>query len=176
MQARSLEMLEDMGIVDEALGAGTQSHGVNIYQGTDRLLHVSYDELESPYPFLLNIPQSTTERVLGSLVTRLGLEIEWGTELVSFTQNAEGVTATLRHADGREETVQSAWLVGCDGAHSVVRHTLNISFAGHSYSQWFGLADAKLHWGLRHDELHGFVHPKVCSSRFPCLARTGTGS
>jgi 2-polyprenyl-6-methoxyphenol hydroxylase-like FAD-dependent oxidoreductase len=159
VQARSLEMLEDMGIVDEAVGAGTQSHGVNIYNGTQRLLHVSYDELESPYPFLLNIPQSTMERVLGGLVTRLGLEIEWGTELVGFTQDTEGVTATLRHAGGQEETVRAAWLVGCDGAHSVVRHTLNISFAGHSYSQWFGLADATLHWGLQHDELHGFVHP-----------------
>ena len=159
VQARSLEMLEDMGIADEALDAGTQSHGVNIYHGTDRLLHVSYDELESPYPFLLNIPQSTTERVLGSWVTRMGLEIEWRTELVGFTQDAEGVTATLRRADGQEETVRAGWLVGCDGAHSVVRHTLDIPFAGRSYSQWFGLADAKLQWGLRHDELHGFVHP-----------------
>lgn len=159
VQARSLEMLEDLGIVDEALAAGTQSHGVNIYHGTNRLLHVSYDELESPYPFLLNIPQSTLERVLGGMVTRLGLAVEWRTELVGFTQDAEGVTAMLRHADGQEETVRAAWLVGCDGAHSVVRHTLNISFAGHSYSQWFGLADAKLSWGLRHDELHGFVHP-----------------
>ncbi len=159
VQARSLEMLEDMGIVDEALGAGTQSHGVNIYHGNHRLLHVSYDDLESPYPFLLNIPQSTMERLLGEAVTRLGVEIEWRTELVGFTQDAEAVTATLRHADGHEETVRAAWLVGCDGAHSVVRHTLNISFAGHSYSQWFGLADAKLHWNLQHDELHGFVHP-----------------
>ena len=159
VQARSLEMLEDMGILDNALNAGTQSHGVNIYHGTQRLLHVSYDELESPYPFLLNIPQSTLERVLGEHVTSLGLEVEWRTELVGFTQDAEGVTATLRHTDGQEETVRAAWLVGCDGAHSVVRHTLNISFAGHSYSQWFGLADATLHWGMRHDELHGFVHP-----------------
>lgn len=159
VQARSLEMLDDLGILDEAMNAGTRSHGVNIYHGTDRLLHVSYDDLESPYPFLLNIPQSTLERVLGELVTRRGLEVEWRTELVGFTQDAEGVTATLRHADGQEETVRAAWLVGCDGAHSVVRHTLNISFAGHSYSQWFGLADATLHWNLRHDELHGFVHP-----------------
>lgn len=159
VQARSLEMFEDLGVVDKAIAAGTQSHGVNIYHGTHRLLHVSYDELESPYPYLLNIPQSTLERVLGEHVESVGLKIEWRTELVGFTQDAEGVTATLRHADGQEETVRAAWLVGCDGAHSVVRHTLNISFAGHSYSQWFGLADATLQWGLRHDELHGFVHP-----------------
>jgi 2-polyprenyl-6-methoxyphenol hydroxylase-like FAD-dependent oxidoreductase len=159
VQARSLEMLEDMGVAHHAMSAGTKSHGVNIYHGNDRLLHVSYDDLESPFPYLLNIPQSTLERVLEGLVTRLGSEVERQTELVSFTQDAEGVTATLRHADGREEMVRAAYLVGCDGAHSVVRHALNIAFAGHSYSQWFGLADVQLHWGLRHDELHGFVHP-----------------
>ncbi len=159
VQARSLEMLEDLGIAEKALAAGTRSHGVNIYHGTDRLLHVSYDELESPYPFLLNIPQNTLERVLGEHVASVGVQIEWRTELVGFTQDAEGVTATLCRADGQEETVRADWLVGCDGAHSVVRHTLNIAFAGHSYSQWFGLADATLHWNLRHDELHGFVHP-----------------
>lgn len=159
VQARTLEMLDDMGIVDETLSAGSKSHGVNIYNGTDRLLHVSYDELESPYPFLLNVPQSTLERVLGDFVTSVGLEVEWGTELIGFTQDAEGVTATLRDADGQEETVRAAWLVGCDGAHSVVRHVLDIGFEGKSYTQWFGLADATLRWALRHDELHGFVHP-----------------
>jgi 2-polyprenyl-6-methoxyphenol hydroxylase-like FAD-dependent oxidoreductase len=159
VQARTLEMLDDMGIVDEALAAGTRSHGVNIYQGSHRILHVSYDELESPYPLLLNIPQSSMERVLVDLVTRLELLIGWQTELVEFTQDAEGVTATLRHADGSEETVRASWLVGCDGAHSTVRHALDIAFAGHTYSQWFGLADARIHWDLRHDELHGFVNP-----------------
>ncbi|MEO8392094.1 MAG: FAD-dependent monooxygenase [Chloroflexota bacterium] len=159
VQARSLEMFDDIGILEEVMAAGSQSHGVNIYHGNDRLLHVSYDDLESPYPFLLNIPQNTLEEVLGELVTSLGLTIERQTELVSFTQDDEGVTAVLRHADGQEETVRASWLVGCDGAHSVVRHALNIEFAGHSYSQWFGLADVTLHWGLRHDELHGFVHP-----------------
>ena len=106
-------------------------------------MHVSYDELESPYPFLLNIPQSGMEQVLGDLVTRLGLQIEWHTELVGFTQDDEGVTATLRHADGQDGNGAAAWLVGCDGAHSIVRHILDIPFAGHTYSQWFGLADAR---------------------------------
>ncbi len=160
VQARSLEMLEDIGIVDEAVNAGTKSHGVNIYHGTNRLLHVSYEDLDSTYPYLLNIPQSTLEQVLGGLVARLGVEIGWQTELTGFTQDHEQVTATLRHADGQEETLQAAWLVGCDGAHSVVRHTLDIPFAGRSYPQWFGLADVRLHWSLGHDELHGFVHPE----------------
>ena len=159
VQARSLEMLDDMGIVDGALSAGSKSHGVNIYHGTDRLLHVSYDELESPYPFLLNIPQSTLERVLGAFVASVGLTVEWNTELTGFTQDADGVTATLRTADGHEETVRTAWLVGSDGAHSIVRTTLEIPFAGKTYTQWFGLADTTLKWGLQHDELHGFVHP-----------------
>jgi 2-polyprenyl-6-methoxyphenol hydroxylase-like FAD-dependent oxidoreductase len=160
VQARTMEVLEDMGVVDEVLAAGHQSHGVNIYSHTQRLMHFSYDDLESSYPFMLNIPQSGMERILGGRIARLGLAVEWQTELVGFTQDADGVTATLRDADGREETVRAGWLVGCDGAHSTVRHTLNIPFEGHTYQQWFGLADARIHWALRHDELHGFVHPQ----------------
>jgi len=160
VQARSLEMFADMGIADEAIRAGTRSHGVNIYNGTTRLLHVSYDDVESPFPFLLNIPQSGTEKVLGGLVKRLGIEIEWRTEVLGFTQDDDGVTVNLRRPDGQTETVRAAWLVGCDGAHSIVRHVLDIPFAGKTYSQWFGLADARVQWSLGHDELHGFVHPK----------------
>src|SRR5262249_24496400 len=74
--ARTLEMLDDMGIVDKLLEVGSQSHGVNIYNGNNRLLHVSYDDIESPYPFLLNVPQSTLEKVLGEFVASLGIVVE----------------------------------------------------------------------------------------------------
>jgi 2-polyprenyl-6-methoxyphenol hydroxylase-like FAD-dependent oxidoreductase len=158
VQARTLELLHKMGVVDEVLAAGHVSHGVNLYSGNRRLMHFSYDDTLTPYPFTLNIPQSEMERILGSLVDRLGLRVEWQTELVSFTQDDEGVTSMLRHADGQEETVRSSWLAGCDGSHSTVRHSLNIPFEGHTYSQWFGLADARIDWELSHDELHGFVH------------------
>ena len=52
-------------------------------------------------------------------------------ELTSFTVGGAGVTATLRDAAGKEESVAADWLIGCDGAHSAVRHGLGMEFTGH---------------------------------------------
>lgn len=159
MQARTLEVLRDMGVVDEILAAGHVTHGVNLYAPGKQLLHFTYDQLDSPYQFMLNIPQSATERILGGLVARLGLTVEWGTEVTDIVQDDDGVTSTLRTPDGGQETVRTSWLVGCDGARSVVRQTFDIPFTGETYPQWFALADARLDWSLGNSELHGFIHP-----------------
>jgi 2-polyprenyl-6-methoxyphenol hydroxylase-like FAD-dependent oxidoreductase len=54
----------------------------------------------------------------------------------------------LRHADGLEETVRSAWLVGCDGAHSTVRRGLGIPFEGSALESQFVLADLAIEGSL----------------------------
>src|SRR4051812_28139302 len=100
VHARTLEVLTDMGVSEAMLAAGHVNHGVEIFAGTTRLVHFSYDDIDSPYPFQLNIPQSESERVLGELVTRLGVGVEWQVELTSLSQDDGAVTATLRGADG----------------------------------------------------------------------------
>src|SRR4051794_14762232 len=105
MQARTLEILDNLGIVDEIIAAGHVVHGLSGHLNARRIFHFTYDELDSPYPFLLNIVQSDTERILGGLVARQGLTVEWEVELIAFDQDEAGVTARLRHADGNEEDV-----------------------------------------------------------------------
>ena len=56
--------------------------------------------------------------------------VRYGCELVDFTQDAHGVTVTARLADGSEETLRCAWLVGCDGGASTVRKQLGIKLEG----------------------------------------------
>ena len=157
VHARTLEVLADMGVADEMLAAGHVNYGVEIFAGTTRLVHLSYDDVESPYPFQLNIPQSESERVLGALASRLGVEVEWGVELTALAQDDDKVTATL-HADGADEVVTADWLVGADGAHSTVRHQLEIPFEGKALPGWFALADVRIDWDRHDSELHGFVH------------------
>ena len=158
VHARTLEVLTDMGIVDAFLAAGHVNHGVEIFAGTRRLVHFTYDDVDSPYPFQLNIPQSTSERLLGEFAASLGVEVEWGVELTALTQDEDSVTATLR-GPGGEEVTTADWLVGADGAHSTVRHQLEIPFEGKAIPGWFALADVRLDWHRHDDELHGFVHP-----------------
>jgi len=160
MQARTLEILDNLGIVDEIIAAGHIVRGLSGHVKARRIFHFTYDELDSPYPFLLNIVQSDTERILGGLVERQGLSVEWQVELLGFEQDDAGVTARLRHADGREEEVRTDWLIGCDGARSYVREALEMPFEGETYNEYFALTDARLDWSLPDDELHAFVNPE----------------
>ncbi|UVC10491.1 FAD-dependent monooxygenase [Rhizobium sp. TH2] len=82
------------------------------------------------------------EKVMIEALEKSGVTIERGIELVSFSQDASGVTATLG-SDGRTEAIRAAYIVGCDGARSAVRHGLDIGFPGGSYEQVFYVADVE---------------------------------
>ena len=70
-----------------------------------------------------------------------------GVELVGFDQDDTAVTATVRDLDG-ERTITARYLVGCDGAHSLVRSRLGLAFEGGAIANEFMLADVELDWDL----------------------------
>ena len=125
-------------------GAGSPVHGVSFFQGGRRLAQLHLDRIDSRYPFVLDIPQSTTEQLLGDHLRALGGEVEREVELVGFEREADGVTGTLRHADGQLEQVRARYLCGCDGSHSRVRELAGIAFAGSSYEEEWILADVRI--------------------------------
>lgn len=89
------------------------------------------------------IPQSGTERILLQGLAEFGIQVERGTELAEFTSDATGATCTLDSAAGREQ-VRTEWLLGCDGAHSAVRHGLGIEFPGNTLDRRWMLADFEI--------------------------------
>ena len=168
VQSRTLELFDIMGVVDEALECGVRVGAVNLYANEKRLVHLPFDELNGPYPFMLDLAQSETERILGAHLASLGVQIERQVELLNLTQDErEGVTAIVRHADGREEDIHAAWLVGCDGAHSAVRHLLNMPFSGSAYPEDFALADVRVTWSLPDDEAHLSLNENGILAAFP---------
>ena len=167
IQSRTLELFDIMGIVEEPLQHGLHVGAANLYANGKSIAHVPFDELASPYPFILDLAQSETEKIFTARLVRLGVDIERQVELSNMTQDEQGITATLRHVDGREETVTCTWLIGCDGAHSTVRHLLNMPFAGAAYPEDFALADVKIHWSLPPNEMHLFLHEDGIFAAFP---------
>ncbi len=167
LHARTLEVFEQIGIIEEVLNQGLKLHGMSIHADGHRIMHISLDDLHGPYPFVLSLPQSETERILGKHLERLGIQVERQVELVSFTQDEQAVTAILRHADGCEETVTPPWLIGCDGAHSAVRHILHIPFNGAPYPEAFALADVHMQWPLPDDEAYIFLQQEGLLAVFP---------
>ncbi len=145
----SLEAFEAMGVIDDFLAEGVRLRAISAGDGSVRLATIPIGRgVDSPYPFALLLPQSRTEHLLGQRLAALGVTVERCVELVGFQQDADGVTAQLRHADGREETGRFPYLVGCDGARSTVRQTLGVAFEGYTEPQTGLLCDARMEGNL----------------------------
>ena len=122
LHARSIEVLDQRGLLDRFLPLGTQ-YPVGGFAGISK---PAPDRLDTAHPYVLGISQPTTERLLTEHATELGVQIRRGCELVGLSQDDDGVTAEL--ADGTQ--LRSRYLVGCDGGRSSVRKLLGVGFPG----------------------------------------------
>lgn len=125
------------------------------------------DDADTRYPFILFVSQAETERVLNEHLSAVGVSIERGIELVSFEAAATHVDCVLRQTDGREQHVRASYLVGCDGAHSVVRKAGGFTFEGGSYPEDFVLADVEGDGPLEAGALNAFVGGGGVAMFFP---------
>lgn len=113
----------------------------------------SHSDVDSPYPLPLILPQSSTEEILENHLKSLGANVERGVELIYFHQDEEYVSLKLTKPDGSKEEVQVKYLAGCDGARSVVRHGLPVTFEGETESLGFVLVDAKVKGEIENDAM-----------------------
>jgi 2-polyprenyl-6-methoxyphenol hydroxylase-like FAD-dependent oxidoreductase len=164
VQPRTLEIFDDLGVIDEAIAAGNPTLSLTITFAKSNVELDIAGQLRGPqnhtaYPALRTLSQHDTERILTELLSRQGVEVERGRTLTDLTQDDEAVTVSLRGEDGSIETVRYRWVIGCDGAHSAVRKAAGIPFAGSTYRDEFIMADAELDWQLPHGGLYGFPSP-----------------
>ncbi|HSV69064.1 MAG TPA: FAD-dependent monooxygenase [Methylibium sp.] len=162
VQARTLELYAALGIADAAVAQGRPTEAVNLYVGRRRVQRLPLGDLgraRTAYPYLLILEQSRNEALLQARLRQAGHDADWGCALERFEPHADGVDATLRHADGRAEALRCDWLVGCDGARSPVREGLGLAFAGGTYENAFYVADTAIDWALPYGEV------TVCLSR-----------
>ncbi|UOZ02853.1 FAD-dependent oxidoreductase [Amycolatopsis sp. WQ 127309] len=133
VQPRSLEVFDDLGVVERVLAHGrmampirtTAADGQVTLSGTEPV--AAHPDI--PYPASLITPEWRIEETLRLRLAELGGAVEFGTALESFEQSDDGVSAVVVR-DGVAETVTARWLVGCDGGHSVVRKQAGIAFEG----------------------------------------------
>jgi 2-polyprenyl-6-methoxyphenol hydroxylase-like FAD-dependent oxidoreductase len=178
--SRTMELFDPLGLAKVFLQSGMKARGGSIYANHERLVHFTLTGDESPFGFPLMIPQNETERVLSEHLARQGVKIERRTELNSFDEGADSVVSQLRHADGREESLETSWLIGCDGAHSLVRHLAGIQFTGHAEPNDWMLADIHVEGPLAAYEVSVFLHTRgvliffpINSDRFRVIADMG---
>ena len=167
VHARTLEIFEDMGIVDRFLTYGLKLKAINVFADDKQIAHMTLDELDSVYSFALSLPQSDTERILMERLGELGHSVERAVEVLALTQQSDGVECRIKSDSSGEEVIKTRWVVGCDGAHSIVRKQLKLEFAGSKYPDLLQLGDVEIDGPLVHDELYVLNSEKGLLALFP---------
>jgi 2-polyprenyl-6-methoxyphenol hydroxylase-like FAD-dependent oxidoreductase len=150
VKSRSLEVLASMGLADTFVQRGCIIRGVHLFVGQAKVATVRFEGLDSPFPFILGIPEHETERILTERLQRLGGQVERGVEFVGLEQGERNVRARLRSLDQTERTLEASWVFGADGVHSGVRDAIGDQFDGH---------DNPTQWGVVDAHLSGWDHP-----------------
>jgi 2-polyprenyl-6-methoxyphenol hydroxylase-like FAD-dependent oxidoreductase len=149
LNARTLEVLEDLDVARRLVKAGLIAPRFTMREARHILVPVDFSELPTKYPYSLMLSQADTERLLLQRVRELGGDVVRPKAVTSLTQDAGGVTATLD--DG--ETIRAGYVVGTDGMHSTVREQAGIGFIGGEFAESFALADVRLSGGAPSDEV-----------------------
>jgi 2-polyprenyl-6-methoxyphenol hydroxylase-like FAD-dependent oxidoreductase len=158
VHARSLDMFDRMGIVDEMLSTGIKAIAMQMYAGGRKLFRVPLGEVDSAFPFTLTTAQTETERVLGKHLESLGVTVERDVALVALGQDDDGVQLTLRNG-GSIEQASASWVIGADGARSTVRKLVGTKLAGSFVGERFLLGDVVAEHSLDLDSMHTFFAP-----------------
>jgi 2-polyprenyl-6-methoxyphenol hydroxylase-like FAD-dependent oxidoreductase len=159
VQPRTLEVLRALGTSEKLVERGNDAVHVRLHFG-ERVVPIRLFDIgleDTAYPFLLFVSQTETEAVLNEHLAERGIEVERGVELVSFSTGGRQIACTLRHRDGSTEQLRARYLVGCDGAHSSVRHGVGIPFEGGRYPHTFALGDLDVDGDLERNAAHAFI-------------------
>ena len=158
LQSRTMEVFEDMGLIDEVLEKGRPVARFSFYTEEKRIFHVASAELDTPYPYIMLYPQFETERTLYNHLNSLDVEVEWNTEILELQQDNGQIQVKLQDDNGNLEAIEPNYLIACDGGRSFCRKALDIKLKGETFDSEFLIADLKLDWANppTKDEWHGY--------------------
>jgi 2-polyprenyl-6-methoxyphenol hydroxylase-like FAD-dependent oxidoreductase len=91
VKSRSLELLAGMGLANRFVRRGRIVRGVNLFSGEAKVAKVTFDGLDSPYPFMLSLPEHQTEHILAERLDQLGGKVERGVEFAGLEQGEQSV-------------------------------------------------------------------------------------
>ncbi|MEU6235159.1 FAD-dependent monooxygenase [Kitasatospora sp. NPDC047058] len=147
VQPRTLELWDAMGLVRAVLDEAVPMRGQLLF--TDGRPGPRIDLVlppDIPYAFAA-LPQYTTERLLTEHLARWDTHVERGSELVSLREDTDHVRAELRTPSG-PATVRARYVIGADGAHSLVRKAAGLTFEGDAFPEQYMLGDVEVDWDL----------------------------
>jgi 2-polyprenyl-6-methoxyphenol hydroxylase-like FAD-dependent oxidoreductase len=158
IHAKTLQVLRELGVTDQLVAQGVIVPTFT-FRDRDRVLtRLDFSALPTPYPFVLTLQQYRTEHILTERLHALGGQVMRPYTVSGVSIHADGADVEVEGPDGRE-VVRARYVVGADGVSSVVRQSAKIDYVGGTYEQSFTLADARVEWPLRFDEVQNFFSP-----------------
>jgi len=158
LHSRTLEIFQGLGLAERATLGSFAEKGVRLYANGRLVGAMLHAPIDSPFPFGMSQSQARTEAVLEEHLNAHAVSVERSVELVGLSQDESRALATLQHADGRREVVETPWVIGCDGAHSSTRHFTGCAFPGDRDPYPYLLADVVVEGDLEEDRGYLFLH------------------
>jgi 2-polyprenyl-6-methoxyphenol hydroxylase-like FAD-dependent oxidoreductase len=159
VHARSLDMLDRMGVIEALLATGVKSTGMNMVANGKTLVRVPLDSVDSAFPYTFVTAQTETERVLTDHVTALGVTIDRGLTATALAQDDDAVHVTVQRPDGSTEQITARWVIGTDGGHSAVRKMVGTKLEGSFQGERFILGDVEAEHRLGNTNMYTFLSP-----------------
>ena len=144
--------------------------GMQVYVNHHKAAEVNLTDIgadDSPFAFLFMLPQSEIEKLLIAELEKHGVTVEHNMEVVAFSQDDDGVVATVKNKQGVAIDIHADYLIGADGSHSVIRNGLGLKFEGGAYPQNFMLADCSIDWPLDYAYGKIFLRGKALAVYLP---------
>lgn len=170
VQARTLELYEQIGIAEPLVAAGLPLKGVRMIESGEVRAEIPLTELGtgvSPYPYMLIVEQGIHEKLLYDFIKDHDRDVRWQTGLENFSQNDAGVSGTITNTSGESHAIEAKYLVACDGARSSVRAGLGLTFEGSTFERTFYVADVQVKWDFPHDMLMACLAKSRSVAFFP---------
>lgn len=177
VQARTLEIYEQMGIIDQVLPLGLPAKELQIMvkgQEVQQMPLSTVGASFTAFPYLFVLEQSRNEELLYQYLQDKGGQVEWETSMVDFKVENNQAHVLVQKADGTQESIVANWIIAADGGRSPVRHALKIPFKGDTYQNVFYVVDTELKWDKNHQKLYMNLADNNFTAFFPITDERGT--
>lgn len=134
LHARSLELLDQRGIVDRFLAEGQTHPKVGFYVPLD------ISDLPTRHNYLLALRQEHIERLLADWVEELDVSVYRDLDVLGVVEGSDGVDVSTTGG----ANMRAGWVVGCDGGRSIVRKSAGIDFSGWEASTSWLIAEVRM--------------------------------
>jgi 2-polyprenyl-6-methoxyphenol hydroxylase-like FAD-dependent oxidoreductase len=156
--SRSMELYQQLNLSDKVLEQSLVINGFAFYNNAKKIAEASLAEIGNLYSdfgrMTTTFEQNKNETILYENLQTEKNNVWWNTLFIALTETNEGVIIEVENKIRLEKkTINANYIIGCDGARSVIRHQRDFTFKGGTYETKFYVADVCITWQQGYDKI-----------------------